>query len=184
MIPTGHRLLTAIVGGAAIGALVLGFALYSQRRAEATETPSAVIATEEYGRRLITDTARLLGPDHDDPTMRYSGSRLACSSCHLGSGADPGMLSLLESADLYPRYSGRDGGERDLFDRINGCMERSMNGRTLPRNSPELIAMVNYVESLGDRFKAMGTSLRQATDPAAFVRPERAVNFTAGEQVF
>ena len=183
MIPTGHRLLTAIVGGGAIGALVLGFALYSQRRAEATETPS-VIATEEYGRRLITDTARLLGPDHEDPAMRYSGSRLACSSCHLGSGVDPGMLSLLESADLYPRYSGRDGGERDLFDRINGCMERSMNGRTMPRNSPELIAMVNYVESLGDRFKAMGTSLRQATDPAAFVRPERAVNFTAGEQVF
>ena len=184
MIPTGHRLLTAIVGGGAIGGLVLGVALYSQRRAQATETSSAVIATEEYGRRLITDTARLLGPDHDDPAMRYSGSRLACSSCHLGSGADPGMLSLLESADLYPRYSGRDGDERDLFDRINGCMERSMNGRTLPRNSPELIAMVNYVESLGDRFKAMGTSLRQATDPAAFVRPERAVNFIAGEQVF
>ena len=142
------------------------------------------IATEEYGRRLITDTAQLLGPDHDDPTMRYSGSRLACASCHLGSGADPGMLSLLESADLYPRYSGRDGGERDLFDRINGCMERSMNGRALPRNSPEMIAMVNYVESLGDRFKAMGTSLRKATDPPAFVRPERAVDFTAGEQVF
>ena len=184
MILTGHRLLTAIVGGGAIGALVLGFALYSQRRAQAIAAPTPAIATEEYGQRLITDTARLLGPDHDDPAMRYSGSRLACSSCHLGSGADPGMLSLLESADLYPRYSGRDGGERDLFDRINGCMERSMNGRTLPRNSPELIAMVNYVESLGDRFKAMGTSLRHATDPAAFVRPERAVNFTAGEQVF
>jgi thiosulfate dehydrogenase len=184
MIPTGHKLLTAIVGGGAIGALVLGFALYGQRRAQATATPTPVVATEEYGRRLVTDTARLLGPDHEDPAMRYSGSRLACTSCHLGSGADPGMLSLLESADLYPRYSGRDGGERDLFDRINGCMERSMNGRTLPRNSPELIAMVNYVESLGDRFKAMGTSLRQATDPAAFVRPERAVDLKAGEQVF
>ena len=77
---TRHRLLTAIVGGGTIGALVLGFALYSQRRAQATETPSSVFATEEYGRRLITDTARLLGPDHDDPAMRYSGSRLAC--CH------------------------------------------------------------------------------------------------------
>jgi thiosulfate dehydrogenase len=181
---TRHRLLTAIVGGGAIGALVLGFALYSQRRAQADATPVPATATEEYGRRLLTDTARLLGPDHEDPTMRYSGSRLACASCHLGSGADPGMLSLLESADLYPRYSGRDGGERDLFDRINGCMERSMNGRALPRNSPEMIAMVNYVESLGDRFKAMGTSLRKATDPPAFVRPERAVDFKAGDQVF
>jgi thiosulfate dehydrogenase len=181
---TGNKLVTAIIGGSVIGALVLGFALYSQRRAQATASPTPVVATEEYGRRLITDTARLLGPDHEDPAMRYSGSRLACTSCHLGSGADPGMLSLLESADLYPRYSGRDGGERDLFDRINGCMERSMNGRTLPRNSPELIAMVNYVESLGDRFKAMGTSLREATDPATFVRPERASDLKAGEQVF
>lgn len=179
-----HGLLTAILGGGAISTVVLGLALYGQRRAEAVATPIPVIATEEYGRQLITDTARLLGPDHEDPAMRYSGSRLACTSCHLGGGAEPGMLSLLESADLYPRYSGRDGGERDLFDRINGCMERSMNGRALPRSSPELIAMVNYVESLGDRFKAMGTSLRKATDPPAFVRPERAVDFKAGEQVF
>ena len=59
-----------------------------------------------------------------------------------------------------------------------------MNGRALPRNSAELIAMVNYVESLGDRFKAMGTSLRKTTDPSAFVRPERAVDLKAGEQVF
>jgi thiosulfate dehydrogenase len=181
---TRHGLLTAIVGGGAIGALVLGFGLYGQRRAQAAASPVPAIATEEYGRRLITDTARLLGPDHEDPAMRYSGSRLACASCHLGNGADPGMLSLLESADLYPRYSGRDGGERDLFDRINGCMARSMNGRTMPRDSPELIAMVSYVESLGDRFKAMGTSARKATDPAAFVRPERAVDFNAGERVY
>ena len=179
-----HGLLTAIVGGGAISAVVLGLALYGQRRAQAEATPVPSMATEEYGRQLITDTARLLGPDHQNPAMRYSGTRLACSSCHLGAGADPGMLSLLESADLYPRYSGRDGGERDLFDRINGCMERSMNGRALPRDSPELIAMVNYVESLGDRFKAMGTSLRKAGDPPAFVRPERAVDLEAGKEVF
>lgn len=179
---TRHELLIAVGGGAAIGALVLAFALYGQRRADAAGVPAN--ATEEYGRRLINDTARLIGPDHEDPAMRYSGSRLACASCHLGGGTDPGMLALVESADLYPRYSGRDGGERDLFDRINGCMTRSMNGRTMPRNTPEMIAMVGYVESLGDRFKGMGTSLRKASDPPAFVRPERAVDLAAGEQVF
>ena len=44
---TRHRLLTAIVGGGAIGALVLGFALYSQRRAQAIAAPTPAIATEE-----------------------------------------------------------------------------------------------------------------------------------------
>src|SRR5688572_3427804 len=104
-----RELLIAIVGGGVIGALVVAFAMYVQRGTLAAATPAPPIATEEYGRRLIADTPRLLGPDHEDPAMRYSGSRLACASCHLGGGTDPGMLALLESADLYPRYSGRDG---------------------------------------------------------------------------
>ena len=179
-----HGLLSATIGGGAIGAIVLGGTLYEHERAQASSTPVPAMATEEYGRRLITDTAALLGPDHENPDMRYSGSRLACTSCHLGAGADPGMLSLLESADLYPRYSGRDGGERDLVDRINGCMERSMNGRVLPRDSAEMMAMVAWVESLGDRFGAMGASQRTASEPPPFVRPDRAAEVGAGEQVF
>src|SRR5262245_34538249 len=124
---TREGLLGAMLGGGAIGALVLGLTFYEQRNAQASSTMAADVATEEYGQRLIMETAELLGPDHGDPGMRYSGSRLACTSCHLDAGAKPGTLSLLESAALYPRYSGRDGDKRDLTDRINGCMERSMN---------------------------------------------------------
>ena len=47
------------------------------------------IATEEYGKRLSTQTSELLGPDVADPKMRYTGSRLACGSCHLGLGPSP-----------------------------------------------------------------------------------------------
>ncbi|MGH9255584.1 MAG: c-type cytochrome, partial [Vicinamibacterales bacterium] len=183
-LPTRHGLLSATIGGGAIGALVLGVTLYEHERAQASATTVPAVATEEYGRRLLTDTAALLGPDHENPDMRYSGIRLSCESCHLGAGADPGMLSLLESADLYPRYSGRDGGERDLVDRINGCMERSMNGRALPRDSAEMMAMVAYVESLGDRFGAMGANQRTASNQPQFVRPDRAADVGAGEQVF
>jgi thiosulfate dehydrogenase len=181
---TRRGLLSATLGGGAVGALVLGFTLYEHRAAQASPTPAAAMATEEYGRRLIMDTAALLGPDHENPSMRYSGSRMACTSCHLGAGTDPGTLSLLESAALYPRYSGRDGGEQDLVSRINGCMTRSMNGRELPRDSAEMMAMVAWVESLGDRFGAMGTSLRTANEQPAFKRPERRADLVAGEQVF
>jgi thiosulfate dehydrogenase len=181
---TQRGLLSATLGGGAIGALVLGFALYEHRAAQASSTTAAAVATEDYGRRLITDTSALLGPDHENPDMRYSGSRLACTSCHLGAGTDPGTLSLLETAALYPRYSGRDGGEQDLVSRINGCMTRSMNGRELPSDSAEMMAMVAWVESLGDRFGAMGKSLRAANEQPAFARPERRADLEAGEQVF
>ena len=46
-----------------------------------------VIATEEYGKRLIAQTTEFLGPDAADPKMRYTNSRLACASCHIGAGA-------------------------------------------------------------------------------------------------
>ena len=182
---TQRGILSATLGGGAIGTLILAFTLYEHRAAQASPAAAAAAAaTEEYGRRLITDTAALLGPDHENPNMRYSGSRLACTSCHLGAGTDPGTLSLLESAALYPRYSGRDGGEQDLISRINGCMTRSMNGRELPPDSAEMMAMVAWVESLGDRFGAMGKSLRTANEPPAFKRPERRADLVAGERVF
>ena len=144
----------------------------------------AALATEEYGRRLLTDTSRLMGPDHADPARRHTGIRMACASCHLGGGMEPGMLSLLQSAAVYPRFSGRDGGIRDLTDRINGCMTRSMNGRALARDSAEMVAMVAYVTSLGDVYAATGEGRRAAHEPAAFKTPTRAADLGAGEHVF
>ena len=87
---------------------------------------------------------------------------MACASCHLGGGTEPGTLSLLQTAAAYPRFSGRDGGERDLVDRINGCMTRSMNGRELSRESTEMVAMVAYITSLGDIYAD--------TDPTSLYR--------------
>ncbi|MGE3401319.1 MAG: c-type cytochrome [Vicinamibacterales bacterium] len=182
--PGRRGTVAAMLGCGAIGALVLGASLYQRGPAAASSAVTPAIATEEYGRRLLLETSQWLGPDHPDPEKRYTGSRLACSSCHLEAGADPGMLSLLETAPLYPRYSGRDGGTRDLVDRINGCMERSMNGRALPRDSAEMVAMVSYVTSLEARFRAMGEGQRQAGDPAPFVMPDRAADVGAGERVF
>jgi thiosulfate dehydrogenase len=142
------------------------------------------IATEEYGRRLLTDTSRLMGPDHADPARRHTGIRMACASCHLGGGTEPGTLSLLQSAAAYPRFSGRDGGVRDLVARINGCMTRSMNGRELARDSPEMAAMVAYITSLGDIRAAMGEGQRTVHEPATFKAPPRAADLGSGERVF
>jgi len=140
--------------------------------------------TVEYGWELLRNTAAYMGPDHDDPNMRYSGTHIACASCHLDVGQRPGTLSLLETADRYPRMSGRDGGVRDIKDRINGCMQRSMNGSPLPRESTEMLAMVKYIDHLGDVYKAMSEIARTPIEPPAFQEPDRAADVGAGRIVF
>src|SRR5512146_2775556 len=64
-------------------------------------TGTAVAATEEYGKRLIAQTTEVLGPDVADPKMRYTDGRLACASCHIGAGAEPGDLSLAAAMRRY-----------------------------------------------------------------------------------
>jgi thiosulfate dehydrogenase len=73
---------------------------------------------------------------------------------------------------------------RDLRDRINGCMQRSMNGRPLPRDSVEMIAMEAYINSLGAQFAVMGESRRESSEPGAFVEPDRAADPDAGRDVY
>jgi thiosulfate dehydrogenase len=133
---------------------------------------------------LLTETSLLMGPDQPDESRRFTGSRLQCSSCHLKGGADPGTLSLLESDPKYPRPSGRDGVVGDMKLRLNGCMTRSMNGKALPLDSPEMNAMVAYIKTLNGRFKLMEASRKKVAEPQAFATPDRAANPAAGQKVF
>ena len=138
----------------------------------------------EYGRRLIRETAALMGPGHEDPEMRFSGTYMDCASCHLDAGARPGTLSLLQATSRYPRFSGRDGEERDLRDRVNGCMTRSMNGRELSRDSTEMLSIVMYINNLNARYAVMGQSKRESNEPPAFAEPDRAADISAGQIVY
>jgi len=178
----------AVVTTCAFGAMLIVTAIILARARVVLDGLSRAkvppIATEEYGRRLIMQTSELLGPDVADPNMRYSGSRLNCSSCHLGVGTEPGTLTLLLTTEHYPRFSARAGAKTDIEDRVNECMTRSMNGRALPRNSPEMMAMAAYIRSLGNLNQALGESLRKPHEPAALKTPNRAANLDAGKKVF
>src|SRR5579883_705619 len=142
------------------------------------------MATDEYGKRLIAETTEILGPDVPDPKMRYTSGRIACASCHIGAGVEPGNLSLATAITRYPRISPRSGANETIQDRINGCMTRSMNGRALPNDSPEMIAMVAYLGFLAKQDAAMAASQRKAHESAAFKTPKRAANLQNGQQVF
>lgn len=90
------------------------------------------------GRRLLNETARLL-PDN-------VGNDLNCNSCHMAEGKRPfGNHYLNTGGGSYPRYMPRPGKVIGLVERINGCLQRSMNGKPLARDAPEMRAMLEYM---------------------------------------
>lgn len=169
---------------ATAGLLVIGGDAVAGQPSSSAADVAPTAETVEYGRRLLRETVTLMGPGHDDPEMQFSGNQLACSSCHMDDGKTPGTLSLLPTSNRYPRDSARDGGMRDLRDRINGCMERSMNGRKMPRDSLEMDAMVAYINDLGVQYAAMSEAERTPVEPPPFKEPDRAANVDAGGAVY
>ena len=143
-------------------------------------TPGPANATEEYGRRLVAHTAELLGPDQPDPSaaLHRQPARTAARVIS-ATGTEPGTLTLLQTDEHYPRFSGRAGTQTDIEDRINECMQRSMNGKPLPMDSPEMMAMAAYLRIagralLGDgRVAAEGRGAAALQDPGARRRASR-----------
>ena len=163
------------------GVIITAFTLNTEM---ANDADPAVAVTAEYGQYIVRNTAMVLGSGQSDPDRQYSGTNMACASCHLDSGQSPGMLNLLQASSKYPRFSGRDGGIGDLRDRINGCMQRSMNGDPLPRNSIEMLAMETYINNLGEQFLAMGDTRRQQQEPELFEEPKRRASVENGKEIY
>lgn len=93
-----------------------------------------------YGKRLLNETKRLL--------PEYVGADMNCNSCHIAQGKIPLGDPYINSYNFYPRVMPRSATEVNLVQRINGCFQRSMNGKPLPPESKEMIAMVDYMKWL------------------------------------
>ena len=63
-------------------------------------------------------------------------------------------------------------------------MQRSMNGRPLPRDSVEIQAIETYIMSLGEQYLAMGETGRTLEEPPNFVEPKRKASIENGELVY
>ncbi len=84
-----------------------------------------------YGHKLITETYALIGPGSENPV---TGNRLACSNCHLNAGTKPFAAPYVGLSGIFPVYIGREDKIESLEERINGCFERSMNGKAIDVN--------------------------------------------------
>ncbi len=100
----------------------------------------------KYGKDLIANTSEYLGPNGK---VRKMSNGLNCQNCHLQAGTVPLGNNYSAAASTYPKVRGRSGTEEDIQLRINGCFQRSLNGGTLPNDSKEMIAMVAYMNWLG-----------------------------------
>jgi thiosulfate dehydrogenase len=129
------------------------------------------------GRDLMLATYAHIGPNVADVAKRFAGNNLACTNCHLAGGTKKFGLPLFGIYNDFPAYSARTGGPISIEDRINSCMTRSMNGRAMPNDAPEMRALVAYVEFLstsvppGQQLPGLGAGkMKELTRPAD---PER-----------
>lgn len=126
-----------------------------------------------YGKRLLNETKRLL-PEH-------VGADMNCNSCHIAQGKIPLGDPYINSFNFYPRVMPRAGKEVNLVQRINGCFQRSMNGKALAPESKEMQAMLAYMEWL-----AQNTPKEQLVDirNAGVVDESLVADPVRGEQIY
>ncbi|MBV9236399.1 MAG: c-type cytochrome [Xanthobacteraceae bacterium] len=136
----------------------------------------------KYGYALISDTANQIGPTAADPARRFAGNNLNCQSCHLDAGTRPYAMPLTGIWGQFPQYRGREGAVDTLEVRINGCMERSMNGHALASDSREMLAMLAYMRWLSGGIPAGATLIGAGT--LRIKEPPRAADPARGAQVY
>lgn len=178
-------------------ALLFFFDVFSKEPAPLEETMLIPIASKydisllddskentaiKYGYQLFVNSPKYIGPDNEEHDKAYSGNRLACNNCHLKAGTKPFSAPLIGIINRFPQYRGRENKIGTIQERINGCMERSMNGSTLPPNGKEMQAFVKYLTWLSRFTPEDGKIFGQG-----FVKiqiPERKVNLAQGKDVF
>ena len=133
-----------------------------------------------YGALLLTDTYVQLGPGAQDEKMRFSGNGLNCTSCHQDNGAKQFGLPWMGVSQTYPQYRGREDKVAGLEERINGCFERSLNGKSMAVDSREMKAMVAYVNWLS---KDMPKDVFGLVTPK-FEGPNRKADVKKGEEMY
>ncbi|MFZ1805614.1 MAG: c-type cytochrome [Cyclobacteriaceae bacterium] len=99
-----------------------------------------------YGRELIMHTSVYLGPKG---TVKPISNGMNCRNCHLDGGTKAFGINYAAVASSYPKLRERSGTMVDVAERVNECIERSLNGTRLNDDDKELEAMVAYLKWIG-----------------------------------
>lgn len=102
--------------------------------------PGEMGASVRRGRAILSATGDSL-PEH-------VGNGLTCTNCHFENGTRPNVMPWVAVYGQFPQYRSRAGTVQVIQDRINDCLERSMNGKALPEDSRAMRDMVAYLAFL------------------------------------
>jgi thiosulfate dehydrogenase len=147
------RTLKIIAGCSAITIILsfLSFNLYKNEKKEdflkvdLSAIPKGKFGDEvRYGRELMLHTAYLIGPD--GIKGKYLGNKMNCTNCHQDAGTKAFSFNLMLSHEQYPQYRPREGKVLTLAERINNCIERPHNGKPLPLDGREMVALLSYLK--------------------------------------
>lgn len=127
-------------------------------------TDSTQKAQVEYGKELIANTSKYLGPKGS--VMQISNG-MNCQNCHLQAGTATWGNNYGSVASLYPKFRARSGHTENIYKRVNDCFERSLNGKALDTASKEMLAIEAYIKFLGSNVrkgeKATGSGFKDLT---------------------
>ena len=125
-----------------------------------------------YGKELIMHTSRYFGPKG---SVLSISNGLNCQNCHLRAGTAVFGNNYGSVASLYPKFRTRSGTVENLYRRVNDCLERSLNSKTIDTAGKEMQAIVAYINFIGSNVakgkKAEGSGLKylafidRAADP-------------------
>jgi cytochrome c len=107
-----------------------------------------------YGRELIVNTAYYIGPE--GKAGKFLGNKMNCTNCHLDAGTKPYAFNFYSTHARYPQYRARENKILSLADRVNNCIERPHNGKHMPLNNKEMIAIISYMKWLHDNKHVRG----------------------------
>lgn len=118
-------------------------------------------ATVLYGKALIAETARYLGPEG---TVAKLSNGMNCQNCHLDAGTKTFGNNYGSVSSTYPKFRARSGSMENIYKRVNDCFERSLNGKPLDTMGKEMQAIKAYIEFVGSNVKkgekAKGSGLK------------------------
>jgi thiosulfate dehydrogenase len=99
-----------------------------------------------YGHKLVARTSYYLGP-HGKVQSLSNG--MNCQNCHLQGGRKVFGNNYSAVASTYPKFRPRSGTIESIEKRVNDCIERSLNGKSLSAESLEMRAFVAYISWVG-----------------------------------
>ena len=153
--------------------------------------PAGMSSPAARGKELIHSTYKYLGAESGQRAANgrpFVGNKLACTNCHMADGTQPDASPFVVVAQKYAPpgiFNSRSNILLDVPNRVNTCMERSLAGEALPRDSQPMKDIVAYIDFLATGLQP-GFTFKQVKGQEfpAVTLLTRAANPVRGKEIY